>query len=537
MPNYALDAIRGYQAVDNIYRRKRMDELALEDREEMKKRQAKYDERQDLMWEREDKAHENKQALIDADVAEIEAMFGPEVSGNPQAKMKIAGLVSDPQRVGELLSVHAELSKYATAGKIPPQELMTKAFNLAGKEELQARGGDDGLTREVASIVPSPKEGEVMIGFNVTGKDGKTYQAPMTVGASADPKDNVVQSIPINTVIEWVNGAATSAKAIALARARAGDRSFLDAYRNAAARQRELAQELVTYEQKKRIDSKYAQPVAAGKYGMYHNGKFIQNPATAGLGGPGGGGKPTVKYRDDGSFVVYDPNNQTAKVVHTPESAAMEAQRLTALWKEEQAEGILNFEPSSEEQQNYYNKQYQRLISGQRGPMFTPGQVLKQNGIEYVVDENGDPQPRQQAKSSGKNSSKSSKGKSDPEKKNNQGKQAAPKKQKPSSRTDQLELQREGNQQKNTKIVSNDLKALPGQVAGSFVDLAKNGLGAYQKYIGQPFVDGVSSVMKSQDHVREQGLLDQRYRNGVISKEQYIAGTEALNNKYNQGEQ
>ena len=404
MPNYMLDAMRGYSFVDNIYRQKRQDKLELEDREFQKGRIAKDDarqEKQDALQEKnnawtdkqrgwQEKQYNDQLALRDINAAEIEQIFGQELAANPQAAKKASGLLQDPVRTGKIIAAHEELSKYLAAGKTPPNELTTELVNLIGAEELSGRGGDDGLTRTVESVVPSNKPGEVMVGFNVTGKDGKTYPAPMTTGASADPADNQVQSIPVKKLIEWGNGGAASAKTIALARAKLGDNSFLEAYRAANAEIAKRQNELTDYEAKKKVDVRYREnkPVAAGKYGMYDpaTGKFISNPATQGLdggewvtdaegnehlvGGSGKGGKPQaakINWNDDGTADVYDPNTRKVTRVRSEEVAEQQSAQMAEEWAHEQARGVLNPRPKDELIQAKRTEFYNQLMDGQQG--------------------------------------------------------------------------------------------------------------------------------------------------------------------------
>ena len=373
--NYMLDAMQGYSFVDNIYRQKRHDKLALEDREFNKQRLLKNDarlEKQDAWTDkqrgREDKKYNDQLALRDINAAEIEQIFGADIAANPQAVSKAGALLQDPERTGKIIAAHEELSKYLAAGKTPPNELTTELVNLIGAEELSGRGGDDGLTRTVESVVPSNKPGEVMIGFNVTGKDGKTYQAPMTTGASADPADNQVQSIPVKKLIEWGNGGAASAKTIALARAKLGDNSFLEAYRAANAEMAKRKTALIDYEAKKKIDVRY------------------RSPADNGLTAP----KQTVKAQEDGSFLVYDQGTQTAKVVYPPSVAAAKSAQMADQWAQEQAKGILNPMPEDKLIQAKQTEFYDQLMAGgSQEPMIT----VTQDGQTYQVPAAMVPQP------------------------------------------------------------------------------------------------------------------------------------------------
>jgi len=383
MPNYALDAMRGYAFVDNIHRQNRNDKIQLEDRALQKERYAKQDAYNDKLRAREEKTYNDSMALWEINAAEIESIFGAELAGNPQAVKKVGGLLQDPARTGKIIAAHDEISKYISSGKNPPNELTTELINLIGAEELAARGGDDGLNRTAESVVPSNKEGEVMIGFNVTGKDGKTYQAPMTTGASADPQDNQVQSIPVNRLLEWGNGGAATAKAIALARAKAGDNSFLEAYRTTKKEQadRAIAMEdyqmqrqdgLSDYESKKKIDQRFEERYVGG----------------------GKGGKPQAlktQFNDDGSVSVYDPNTDKLKVVRTEEQKKELSVQMAEQWAEDQAEGVLNPRPKDEliqaKQKEFYNQ-----LNGGTGSL-EPMVTVTQNGQTFQVPASSVQQP------------------------------------------------------------------------------------------------------------------------------------------------
>lgn len=581
MPNYALDALRGYQAVDNIYRQERQDTFDLEDRETNKKRLAVEDGRLQLERQRTDKEYNDRQTLRDADVAEINSIFGADVAQNPQAVAKISSMAKDPQRTGEMIALHDTLSKYMAEGKTPPQELLVKMMNLTGPEELQARGGDDGLHRQVESIVPSTVPGEVMIGLSVTGKDGKTYQAPMTTGASADPADNIVQSIPVSKLVEWTGGAASTAKALAIARARAGDRSFLESYHAAIAAQqaearavakarRERTEGMEDYEAKKQIDQKYQKPqgpVAAGKYGMFYKGKFIENPMTKGLeeggwetvtdpqtgeetmrrtGKRGSADKQTVKANDDGSFSVYDPLNGGAKLVYPPTVADRIADEMTAAWKEEQ-EGL--FGGASDAEVKAKRKEFRDSLptgmpDGQPGNggqstgqgQYAPGQVLVQNGKEYVVDAQGMPQEKgtggEQAGTAGNGSA----GKKTGEAETAQKKPAAkpqPKQDPAEARMLELEGQRkaeQGNGIVSTAGLTTLKNAGAAVVEGTKKD-AELALDLYGAFVGQPFLDALTQIKTSQQKQAALFNLDQRFKNKAISPADYKKALAIINSK------
>lgn len=577
MPNYALDALQGYQAVDNIYRQKRQDAIDLEDREYNKNRQKKYDARQDVLMQREDQAYTDKQTLRDADVAETEMIFGKQVAQNPQAVAKVTSMAKDPQRVGEMLALHDDLSGYLSAGKTPPQDLLVKMMNLTGSEELQARGGDDGLERKVESIVPSPVPGHVMIGFSVKDKDGKTYNAPMTTGASADPADNIVQSVPVSKVMEWVGGATSTAKALAIARAKAGDRSFLESY-HAAIASRQAANEarlvkaadrtadLQDYELKKRIDQQYQKPqgpVAAGKYGMFYNGKFIENPMTKGLndgewetvtdpetgeetmrrtGKRGAAEKQTVKQNDDGSFSVYDPATRKASVVYPPQVADKIADEQAQAWADQEGEGVLNSRPSAEEIQAKKVEFLQELSGGQPGAAagkgapggFQPGQKLVQNGVEYVVDENGVPQQQGAGQAAAATKANPSHTKETPPKQE----QATAEPDPAEARMLELEGQRKAEGSASDLVSTAGLDTVKKGIknfGAAAVDGTKKdaqlGLDLYSAFVGQPFLDLLSQASTFQEKQRAQFTIDQRYKNGTMTADEYKQAYAILNSK------
>lgn len=577
MPNFALDAIRGYRAVDDIFRQDRLDKQAvedrkifLEDRERNKKRQERYDTRQDTMWGREDQAYADQQTLRDLDVAETEMIFGKEVTQNPQAMLKISGMVKDPNRVGEIIALNEEVSQYLSSGKTPPQDVLVKLVNLTGAEELQARGGNDGLSRKVRAIVPSNVPGEVMIEFEVTGKDGKTYNAPMTTGASADPSDNIVQSIPVSKLVEWVGGATMTAKTLAIARAKAGDTSFLQAHKAAIAAQQARAQAMSDYEQKKIIDQRYQKPqgpVAAGKYGMFHNGKFIPNPMTEGLGeyetitdpetgeetivrsskGYKAKGKQRVNYNDDDrSFSVYDEGTGEAKIVYPAQIADKMADDQAELWAQQQAEGMFNTRPSDEEIQAKRNEIRASIPTGPTGgqqgqpggggtqssgsTQFAPGQILIQNGVEYIVDANGVPQ----ANSAGQNqqTSASSEGQRGTAQaavgQNAIGQNAPAVGQNTPDRMLELDQQRAG---RSGPVVSDDLKETVKALPAAFKNTAQVGLDIYQSLVGQPFLDALKMLKTGQQKQAALFTVEQRYKNGTISTDEYKKAVEILEGK------
>ena len=289
MPNYMLDAMQGYAFVDNINRRDRSEKLALEDRSRRVAREDKQDARQDTEWGRADQEHADRQAIRDLNVEELSLLFGEDAAKNPAVAAKANSLAKDPARVGEMLAQFDLISDHMKNGKLPPGEITANFMNLAGAEELAARGGEDGLQRKVRSIIPSPKPGEVMMDFDVTDtKSGKTYNAPRTTGASADPADSTVESVPIAKIMGWGTGAVDTARRIAMARAKAGDNSYLDAYKAAKEARRKSTEGLADYEKKKEIDQKYEKqdPVAIGKYGVYDpkTRKIIAGTAGGGLG-------------------------------------------------------------------------------------------------------------------------------------------------------------------------------------------------------------------------------------------------------------
>jgi hypothetical protein len=393
MPNYMIEALKGYSIVDNIQRNKRMESLALEDREFNRSRIKKQDERADQEYkyqgelrQRDTAEYNNQMQLRDINAAEIEQIFGPEVTANPQAVRKAGSLMQDPARTGKIIAMHDEIGKYMSQGKNPPNELTTQYLNLVGSEELMQRGGDDGLTREVESVVPSNVPGEIMIGFTVTGKDGKKYKAPMTTGASADPSDNQVQSIPLQRLMEWGNGGAMTAKAIAIARAKAGDNSFLEEYRAAqqetAKRQQEMQDHqmkrghgLEDYAAKKAIDSGYDNKKRGTDLADYEAKRQIDAKYKS------KDGKKTVKANEDGSFLVFDQETEEAKVVYPPAVARQRAAEMAMMWGEEESAGILNKDKTEEEIKAKADEFYAELMGEDPEPMV----AVTQNGQTFQV--------------------------------------------------------------------------------------------------------------------------------------------------------
>lgn len=65
------------------------------------------------------------------------------------------------------------------------------AFNITFEPELRAREKDDGLARKVRGVKET-KDGRYMLMLDVTGKDGKVYQAPLTKRGSSDGDDTLV---------------------------------------------------------------------------------------------------------------------------------------------------------------------------------------------------------------------------------------------------------------------------------------------------------------------------------------------------------
>jgi hypothetical protein len=391
-----MEALKGYSIVDNIQRNKRMEALALEDREFNRGRLKKQDERADQEYayqgelrQRDTTEYNNQMQLRDINAAEIEQIFGPEISANPQAVKKAGSLMQDPSRTGKIIALHDEIGQYMSQGKNPPNELTTQYLNLVGSEELMQRGGDDGLMREVESVVPSNVPGEVMIGFTVTGKDGKKYKAPMTTGASADPSDNQVQSIPLQRLMEWGNGGAMTAKAIAIARAKAGDNSFLEAYRAAqqetAKRQQEMqdyqmkrGHGLEDYATKKAIDSGYDAQRRGTDLADYEAKRQIDAKYKTTTDKPP---KKTVKYNDDGSFTVFNEETEEAKVVYPPAVARQRAAEMAMMWGEEESAGILNKDKTEEEIKAKADEFYAELMGENPEPMVT----VTQNGQTFQV--------------------------------------------------------------------------------------------------------------------------------------------------------
>jgi hypothetical protein len=295
-------------------------------------------------------------------------------------------MMQDPARTGKIIALHDEIGQYMSQGKNPPNELTAQYLNLVGSEELMQRGGDDGLTREVESVVPSNVPGEVMIGFTITGKDGKKYKAPMTTGASADPSDNQVQSIPIQRLMEWGNGGAATAKAIAIARAKAGDNSFLDAYRAAQQETAKRQQEMQDYQMKRgdKMEDYAAQKAIDSSYDAGRRGTDLADyEAKRQIDAKykGKDGKKTVKANEDGSFLVFDQETEEAKVVYPPAVARQRAAEMAMMWGEEESAGILNKDKTESEIKAQADEFYAELMGENPEPMVT----VTQNGETFQV--------------------------------------------------------------------------------------------------------------------------------------------------------
>lgn len=538
--NYVMDAVRGYKAVDDIFRNKRLEErydhdreIALNDRKQQMRRQEKADERNDVLAGRQDKEYENQMQLRELNALEIEKIFGPDVAKNPQAVAKAGSFLQDPKRTGQTIALYDEISQYMSSGKTPPMELLAEYMNTAGAEEMAARGGDDGLQRSVDVILPGTKPDGVVIGFNVTGKDGKQYKAPMTTGASADPNDNEVQEIPISKLMEWGGGAAMTAKQIAMAKARAGDNSFLESYRAAVAERQKRAielqdfqakrqmnmqdfqakqgMEMASYEGKKKIDQKYADSklVAAGRYGMYDPDKkqFIENPYGD---KKGTGSKLETKWNDDGTINVYHPDTGKVERKMSEEQAMQEADMMAQQWAEDQSKGIFNLRPNDADVQVKRDEIYNQLTGGQQGqnsapnsPKFEPGQKVKQDGKTFVVNEQGEPveQPKKEPKQE-------------------KVKPLPSPKQTAKSRMAELKKSGQGNQLISTAGVDGLTEAGKNLVQ-SFGNAGKVALDLYQSLVGEPFINAIKMAKISQEKSAAQFVLDNRYKNGIISEDDY----------------
>lgn len=343
----------GYGFMDNIHRQKEQDKLQLEDREYQKQRALKHDARQEkqdarqekqdtrteTLWGREDQQYADQMALRDVYVQETKQIFGDDIAADPTAVQKVGGMLQNPERTGGIIALHEQISGYISQGKTPPNDVLTKYLNLVGAEELTGRSAKDGLQRSVESVVPSTRDGELHIGFDVVGKDGKSYKAPMTEeGTTTDEK---VKSIPLKKIMEWGNGGAATAKAIAIAKAKLGDRSFLDAYHAQVAAQGQRAERLQDYEMKKQIDLRYEKPSAPrelpGKWVESTEGwKYIREGETA-QSVP----KIDTKVTDDGRIIL---TKGADVVVMEPDDVLM--QRAAEMANEQEAQeskGLLNF--------------------------------------------------------------------------------------------------------------------------------------------------------------------------------------------------
>lgn len=255
MPNYALDFMQGYKFVNDINRQKEYDALALEDRNLRNARERKLNDREDAQMA---VAGVRNKAMLDglgpqqpqqappqvlqqpqaANVVEgfqqtLSERYGiqPGTPESAQATFKVQHLLANPQEGAEALAIGQNIQQALNAGKNPDPNDMVRYANIMGKTELNNRGGDDGLTREVRRFVPAPSGQGLMAELKITDKDGKIYNAPATTGGSADHKDNVVQEFPIKNIVSWFGGSYETLSAVLEAESKAGVTTTADAYR------------------------------------------------------------------------------------------------------------------------------------------------------------------------------------------------------------------------------------------------------------------------------------------------------------------
>jgi len=435
--NYMLDFMQGYQFGDNINRQDRaevrQDEATRRSNELQDRQIAKYDK--DL-GEQEAQKGLNAARYEVATTGDISpetlAKLSPEFQKNyaassPEVKQELAAKVQNPQRISEELDLWNGISTALDQGKLPDGEMTKRYLNSAGKEELARRGGDDGLERSVFGVIPSPDGSGLMFDLKVTGKDGKSYNAPATEkGLAAGNGDDVVATFPVQKVIKWGGDKAALNKMLEAELIRAGDTTIMAAYQK---RQEAAAKRVADREDKSweyaNDPSKQPKPVAIGPRGLYDpkSGKTITGGG--GAGGVGGGkgkwiqdengewqflstdqtatgkGKQHVKQNEDGTTTIYDEGSGKMRTVYTPEAAMQRAQAMAQAEADAVGSQWTSLQPSAEKTNARAKEIYAELMGNAVGapadgkpeaPKFSPGQKLTQAGKSFVVDANGIPQ-------------------------------------------------------------------------------------------------------------------------------------------------
>jgi hypothetical protein len=254
MPNYMLDAMQGYKFVNDINRQ---------------------DERDKMLEQQHTMAMDREQRAVDQDsanknVAKVKteaALMGLGIGKQPQqaqpvqqpeqqnpiyqgwnqvlgkygidpnseqgaaATGKVQHLLNDTEARVQALSLNDSIKKSLSAGGLPPVKDLAAYMNIMGHNELNQRGGADGLQRSVHGVYPGPDGKTAVIEFEVTRPDGSKYLAPATTGKSADPKDDNVQQFPVQDLLKWFAGSTDALKMTLEAEAAAGRTDTIDRYR------------------------------------------------------------------------------------------------------------------------------------------------------------------------------------------------------------------------------------------------------------------------------------------------------------------